>query len=820
MRNTSYKKMFILGIIIILIGTSILPTINAKKNYYEIDEKENNSSIEIKDQDTSSVTMYAFEETTTKEIKIEISTEDAEALYNLFKELKQEIIQDPYSSKAQELRNKFVNLLDEKNMLPKGVTNSKFISLLSPPTLNQPQNNRVYNLKKTMINPLFNRITKILDNKFNDMDPSVGSFDMSATANFCTIASYGDGYTIPVMIPPRPRIGIIWNASMSQTYAGEVFSNKGFYATGAQSGSTVGFTGGGGTFAFPWAKFYVVVGYTWHVKVYADHIDFFPPNYEPEISDLNPPNKAVDVPVSLSELSFKLYDVEGAPMDYKVTTYPDIGSGEGKGKPNGQYSIPVSNLDGSTTYTWTIQVSDDKNNIEKSFTFTTELENPIVSDPSPSDGETWVSTDITKLSFKIYDPQHDPMDYTVETTPDIGSDSATGVSDGTYTCDISNLEYTTIYKWYINVTDGEHITHKTYSFKTEPIMIFDPFSKGWTYRKKITINHTQVAENLEDFPVLISIVDDDLKNKTQNDGDDILFMDGIGVANLLFHEIENYDSTTGELVAWVNIKSLSSVDDTIIYLYYGNNGCNSQQIPEKVWDSNYAAVIHMIDATTSTVNDSTSHYNKGYKYTANDPIESEQGIIDRCQQHNSNNNYIRLYDHSSIDIGTGDATMEIWCKSTSNNIESFYYTENVDNNKIEFMKHEDNYDCAPVIFLRGNNEESTVRGSTSLNDGEWHYVVGTIDNSQAGYSDDLRLFVDGNEETISYELHNWDGTTLSNSNDKWVGKRKNVNKPFQGFLDEFRLSKYERSDAWIKTSFNTMNDPSSFFSIGPEVTAP
>jgi hypothetical protein len=39
-------------------------------------------------------------------------------------------------------------------------------------------------------------------------------------------------------------------------------------------------------------------------------------------------------------------------------------------------------------------------------------------------------------------------------------------------------------------------------------------------------------------------------------------------------------------------------------------------------------------------------------------------------------------------------------------------------------------------------------------------------------------------------------------------------------IDEMRWSKTVRSDEWIKTSFNTMNDSSSFFSIGPEESLP
>ena len=93
-------------------------------------------------------------------------------------------------------------------------------------------------------------------------------------------------------------------------------------------------------------------------------------------------------------------------------------------------------------------------------------------------------------------------------------------------------------------------------------------------------------------------------------------MDGKGEAEQLYHEIENYDSSTGELISWVNIPNLTTTADTIFYMYYGNPECSSQEDPTKAWDSNYVAVIHMNDATTSTVNDSTINFNNGYKYNS------------------------------------------------------------------------------------------------------------------------------------------------------------------------------------------------------------
>ncbi|GAH13970.1 unnamed protein product, partial [marine sediment metagenome] len=60
-------------------------------------------------------------------------------------------------------------------------------------------------------------------------------------------------------------------------------------------------------------------------------------------------------------------------------------------------------------------------------------------------------------------------------------------------------------------------------------------------------------------------------------------MDDKGEAEPLYHEIESFDSSTGELVAWVNIPILSTAIDVDFYMYYGNLQCASQEFPEMVW---------------------------------------------------------------------------------------------------------------------------------------------------------------------------------------------------------------------------------------------
>jgi len=74
---------------------------------------------------------------------------------------------------------------------------------------------------------------------------------------------------------------------------------------------------------------------------------------------------------------------------------------------------------------------------------------------------------------------------------------------------------------------------------------YDP---SWLYRQKITIEHTLVAEDLADFPVLIThaVVQAGLFTHARSDGADIVVTAGDGTTRLK-REIVTYDAMAGEL---------------------------------------------------------------------------------------------------------------------------------------------------------------------------------------------------------------------------------------------------------------------------------
>jgi len=189
----------------------------------------------------------------------------------------------------------------------------------------------------------------------------------------------------------------------------------------------------------------------------------------PVISAPSPADGASDMPVSLTGLSFNLSDFQYDPMNYTVVISPDIGSGSGTNVGYGKQTVPV-NLDYSTTYTWQVNVTDGVHSESKTFSFTTETAPPgapRVSDEAPRNRATHVPTSLSELRFRLSDPQGEPMDYSVVTSPDIGSGSGTNVGAGTYTVPVSGLAYSTTYTWHVNVTDGTNWNNRTYTFTTQ-----------------------------------------------------------------------------------------------------------------------------------------------------------------------------------------------------------------------------------------------------------------------------------------------------------------------------------------------------------------
>ena len=130
----------------------------------------------------------------------------------------------------------------------------------------------------------------------------------------------------------------------------------------------------------------------------------------------------------------------------------------------------------------------------------------------------------------------------------------------------------------------------------------DWYSTSWEYRKKIEISlNSEISSDLSNFPVLVSVTDSDFIKATESDGTDIIFTANDGTTRLA-HEIERYNTSTGEVIAWVKIPTLSASTGTDIYIYYKGV---VEIDASSVWDDNYRLVYHLNQTSTGTVDEFT-----------------------------------------------------------------------------------------------------------------------------------------------------------------------------------------------------------------------
>ena len=799
------KKSGVVGIIIIFICASFVSSIGGYSEDVSQVDTDVADVCEVKEDVLVACSTFGFPGEPSQETSM--SQSDAEFLYEKIKELQIEIARDPLSEKTQQLQHEIITLADEHNLLPAGLSVKTLKSRLTP-----------------TLHPQHPRITlPRLQNKASEM--------------FCNYVSTGSGSALPIIILPRlipilltpiPRLFVRWSTMDGVTSCGGLRSGTGFIAYGAQNGIALGFWGIGFSIFLPPVMAYGLFGYALFASVNAEEIELWPPNYPPEVTVISPPKGAENVPVSTSELTFQIKDYNEDLMNYTVTTNPNIGSGSGDNKPDGTYSVPISGLEGTEEYTWHIQVNDGVNEVDVSSSFTTEAVAPIVSNPIPEDGARYVPFDLSQLSFHLSDPQGDLMDYTVETSPDIGSGSVSGVGEGTYSIDVSSLDNLTDYIWYVNVTDGTNWKHKFFGFQTEPKMVFNPFDEGWQYRKKITIDHTQVAGDLTNFPVLVSTVDTDLHDKTQDDGDDILFMNGDGVATRLYHEIEHYDDSSGELVAWVNLTDITADQDTTFYMYYGNSGCSSQQVTEKVWESNYKAVWHLHESPTGTIHDSTKNDNDGSSYGSMTSSDLTDGKVGKCINFDGNDDYISVPDSNSLKPES--VSLQTWFKRQENNPDPGYFLVkasydiwgNADGRTYGFNLSVMEDDIYGSFERDAAKPQREGLGPYYSSIETWYHLTLTYDlSSSSGYfyvNGEIYDFGNGYHPSVLWYNKPWD--FIMGGSRGHAGSSKEINHWFNCCIDEVRISCISLSEDWIKTEYNNQNNPASFLSFGPEETGP
>src|SRR5262249_30035447 len=274
-------------------------------------------------------------------------------------------------------------------------------------------------------------------------------------------------------------------------------------------------------------------------------------------------------------------------------------------------------------------------------------------------------------------------------------------------------------------------------------------------QRSMTINHAKVPSTQSNFTVLVSVTDPALKTVANGghvanpNGYDIGFYADSGGTIKLKWEVEKYDGTTGTLVAWVKIPSVSSTTDTVFYLMYGDSTINTNQSdPPNTWDSNFKGVWHMNDNAANTlIRESTATGANGTN-NANTSTKTAKGQIGSALSYNGSTDG----SFAAINLSTTNiATLSFWMRWTTNANDdhlAFEYTPNYNTNAGGFVANWDSSSYGGGKFGTGMGKGDFTYWTdlfTRPSAATWHLVHLVF--NRAGPTN--KVYVDGSLQTLT-----------------------------------------------------------------------
>ena len=367
------------------------------------------------------------------------------------------------------------------------------------------------------------------------------------------------------------------------------------------------------------------------------------------------------------------------------------------------------------------------------------------------------------------------------------------------------------------------------------------------YYKTITIDRTKVGTassptTLSSYPMLFSVTDTSLRTianggRVRNaNAHDLIFRAvdtttcGGPTACTMAHEIESYNATTGQLVAWVNIPTLrarTNTSNTVIRIMFGNMAIStSTQQVASTWSPNFAGVWHLNQSPSGTAPQMSDASGNGNNGTAN-TLTSVTGQISSGVSTNGTSSYMSFNSGTSLNSTAGGAfTYSTWIKvpvaETLGAIVSSRSSTDGGNVDIDLMVGMDGATSnagrlMALVRDDANGMYAEVVGP-AINTNVWRYVTLT---RNAGT---IELYMDATSQGTNTSA-GAAGAFTTNLRDigregRWVQDSyttPTTNIFLQATFDELRYSNVVRSVDWVTTDYNNQSSPSTFYAY---TTAP
>jgi len=351
-----------------------------------------------------------------------------------------------------------------------------------------------------------------------------------------------------------------------------------------------------------------------------------------------------------------------------------------------------------------------------------------------------------------------------------------------------------------------------------PVVLSGQWLGGYSNRIKVTIPAAQISGvgNHLNFPVLINTTIVDLRTTGNGgyvvhpSGYDIVFSEDNNTT--LDHQVEEYNGTTGELIAWIRIPVLNPFNDYEFYIYFGNSNIAADPSTSSTWSSDYVSVYHLHD----DFQDGTYSVNHGTNHGSVDAT----GKIGDGQRFNGSSHYIDLGNRSGFNFSTGNWTVSGWINTTDTFQNNVFSNGGDDGGGVRYVLASSETGGAGTAVLTTDDNSHKYQAISDpgiTNNGQWHYIVGKREGTYIYIYHDNGTW----EERTSISVgpgYNLSGTLQRNayigagvSQSEYSGE---IIKYFDGFIDEVRVQQVACNDGWIQTEYNNQNSPGSFMSFG------
>jgi hypothetical protein len=416
-----------------------------------------------------------------------------------------------------------------------------------------------------------------------------------------------------------------------------------------------------------------------------------------------------------------------------------------------------------------------------------------------------------------------------------GGTIVTGTGNGPYT-----ISWTTAGAKTITVTTT-NATGCT-ATATQTVIVTAPFvfaTSSYAFSQQITLKTGSMslgASTLTNFPVLVYIKEDALKasNCATNikfptggsTGYDFAFTTSAGTSEL-FYEVEKFDASTGTLLVWVQLPSVTNADMNLNFYFGSLTPAHNASFTNATWSNDYQAVYHFNEGvTTAVVLDATGYGRNGVQANTDLGTDQFRYAIDNTGAAISGGAYKFRGDNtlagaSSIiqNAGTptginGTFTLSAWVNVTGDindldqkivsnqNNYGYGYKMSVKGASTATMKVETEIRSStnPTSILYNAGTVSTTTTTTPA----WHYVQSVFNGTN------FINYVDGvSQGTMVAAAPGNANTNLYIGVDyRGVGTAPEHN--FYGTMDEVRVSNVAKPVEWVRAEYYNQTNPLTF----------